>query len=302
MSDTEGESHEKHFSGIELRRRDTDPLMAAAPVCLGDDAVPAVAESAGLEGLGASEPAAALQQAPMDEVEQEEASSAPASSSSASAEAAPGTGDADEMVEEEEEEEEELAAAAAGAENEEKGDATAARDEGLEAGGSTEANTRSADQMMESDGASSMAAEQPRSKKLKKNQSAFMIYCNAHREQVKQEQPGLSMTELTKALAAKWRELEEPEKAQYTKLASDDKERYQREFKEQLAQGVSEAELRGTTQSNQEIPMWETVIPIGRVRRTCKLDPDVKNISKVRSKICFACFVWSPDLKDLLPA
>ena len=121
---------------------------------------------------------------------------------------------------------------------------------------------------------------QPRSKKLKKNQSAFMIFCNTHREDVKQEQPGLSMTELTKVLAAKWRELEEVEKSRYAAIALDDKERYLREFKEQLAQGISEAELRGTFHSNKDIPAYETVIPIGRVRRTCKLDPDVKNISK----------------------
>ena len=107
-----------------------------------------------------------------------------------------------------------------------------------------------------------------------------MIFCNDRRELVKQKQPGLSMTELTKALAAQWRELDETERSRYATLASDDKERYQREFKEQLAQGISEAELKGISSVNKELSVFETVIPIGRVRRTCKLDPDVKNISK----------------------
>jgi len=47
--------------------------------------------------------------------------------------------------------------------------------------------------------------------------------------------------------------------------------------------GITEAQLKhkmSDTSKKEESGVTDLVIPVARVRRTCKLDPDVKNISK----------------------
>lgn len=66
-------------------------------------------------------------------------------------------------------------------------------------------------------------------KKPKKPLSAFMIFSNAHRAIVKEENPDASFAETGKLLGAKWRAASEEEKGRYQKLAIEDKARYQRD-------------------------------------------------------------------------
>ena len=86
------------------------------------------------------------------------------------------------------------------------------------------------------------------------------------------------MAEQSKALGARWAGLSDDEKKQYEVTAAEDKERYQREIAEQLAAG--HVQPAANKKHNEELLPHETVIPIGRVKRTCKLDPEVKNITK----------------------
>ena len=56
-------------------------------------------------------------------------------------------------------------------------------------------------------------------------------------------------------------------------MAVEDKERYERELAENG--GASLAKKK-----DEPVQPYDTVIPLARVKRTVKLDPDVKNISK----------------------
>lgn len=61
-------------------------------------------------------------------------------------------------------------------------------------------------------------SEKPRKKRQKKEkdenkpkraQSAYFIWLNEHREMIKKENPGISITELSKLAGQKWRELKD---------------------------------------------------------------------------------------------
>lgn len=69
-------------------------------------------------------------------------------------------------------------------------------------------------------------SEKPRKKRQKKEkdenkpkraQSAYFIWLNEHREQIKKENPGISITELSKLAGQKWRELKD-RKVSFLKL------------------------------------------------------------------------------------
>ena len=63
-----------------------------------------------------------------------------------------------------------------------------------------------------------MQKEGPRKKRNKKHkdpnapkrpQSAYFLWLNEHREQIKKENPGISLTDLTKKAGEMWRELKD---------------------------------------------------------------------------------------------
>ena len=78
----------------------------------------------------------------------------------------------------------------------------------------------------------------PREKKLKDENApkrpttGYMLYCKYARTEIKEANPGKKMTEISKILGATWKELSEEDKKPYTKKASKDKKRYDREMKD----------------------------------------------------------------------
>lgn len=63
-------------------------------------------------------------------------------------------------------------------------------------------------------------------RKPKKPLSAFMLFSNENRSQIKDEHPNATFADTGKLLGAKWRAAGEEEKAKYQKLADQDKLRY----------------------------------------------------------------------------
>jgi hypothetical protein len=65
----------------------------------------------------------------------------------------------------------------------------------------------------------------------KKPLTAYILYSNANRERIKQENPDIKFTDVAKALAAEWNDLSEAAKKKYTDLNAQDKIRYENEMK-----------------------------------------------------------------------
>jgi len=67
----------------------------------------------------------------------------------------------------------------------------------------------------------------------KRNLSAYFHYLADHREQIKEENPGIALTEITKKAGEMWAKVED--KTTWEEKAREDKERYERENKEYQA-------------------------------------------------------------------
>ncbi|XP_042858739.1 FACT complex subunit Ssrp1-like isoform X2 [Penaeus japonicus] len=87
-------------------------------------------------------------------------------------------------------------------------------------------------------------SEKPRKKRQKKEkdenkpkraQSAYFIWLNEHREMIKKENPGISITELSKLAGQKWRELKD--KKEWEEKAAEAKKEYEAAMKEYKASG-----------------------------------------------------------------
>ena len=59
-----------------------------------------------------------------------------------------------------------------------------------------------------------------------------MFFCDDERPKVRESQPHLAMTEISKVLGKKWAEIESAKKEKYNKMAGDDRERYAKEMEE----------------------------------------------------------------------
>lgn len=102
---------------------------------------------------------------------------------------------------------------------------------------------------------------------VKKPVSAFLHYCAEQRPHVKLVMPNASAGDITKAISESWRQLSEEAKKKFMDLATADKQRY-------------EAERASAPKTQKAVEAHETVIPIARVKKIAKLDPEVKSVSK----------------------
>lgn len=64
----------------------------------------------------------------------------------------------------------------------------------------------------------------------KRNQSAFFLYSNATRAQVRAENPELAFGQVAQHISRNFKALPEEERAYWNEKAAEDKERYQREL------------------------------------------------------------------------
>ncbi|KAL3774583.1 hypothetical protein ACHAWO_006882 [Cyclotella atomus] len=69
----------------------------------------------------------------------------------------------------------------------------------------------------------------------KRNQSAFFLYSNATRAQVRTDNPDLAFGQVAQAISRNFKALPEEERAYWDEKAAADKERYQRELAEYKA-------------------------------------------------------------------
>lgn len=62
--------------------------------------------------------------------------------------------------------------------------------------------------------------------KPKRAMSAYLVFLNRHRERVQKKNPNYSVTDVTKDLALKWKQVSDAERAECQRISEEDKKRY----------------------------------------------------------------------------
>jgi structure-specific recognition protein 1 len=89
----------------------------------------------------------------------------------------------------------------------------------------------------------------------KRAQSAFMIWMNEHREQIKEENPGIKVTEIAKKAGEMWNVLKD--KSEWEAKAGKEKERYTKAMDE-YKEAKSKGEKRKTDDADKSTPTKTT--------------------------------------------
>ena len=99
----------------------------------------------------------------------------------------------------------------------------------------------------------------------KRAMSSFMFYSNEVRGHVSSQNPSMKLTDVSKEIGRRWKEMDSSEKLKYETLAADDKERYKREKSDfdKIREGEKKKERRGTMQVDRRAA--------GGVKPPCKL-------------------------------
>ena len=84
--------------------------------------------------------------------------------------------------------------------------------------------------------------------KPKRAMSSYFMFMNDRRAKFREDNPEMSMCQITKALTEVWHKLTDDEKKKYTDMANADKERYDKEMEEHNAKETPPAaKSKGTT-------------------------------------------------------
>lgn len=114
---------------------------------------------------------------------------------------------------------------------------------------------------------------------LKRARTAYFIFADDKREEVKKKNPGEGVAIIAKAIGALWSALEPKQKEVYEKQGASERERVARDMQRLKDAGLwpepGSADGGAGGQDDDAI-----IFPIGRIRKICKLDPDVKGMSK----------------------
>ncbi|KPM08770.1 hypothetical protein NH340_JMT00735 [Sarcoptes scabiei] len=78
--------------------------------------------------------------------------------------------------------------------------------------------------------------------KPKRPQSAFFLWMNENREQIKKQLPGASLTEITKKAGDLWKDVSKEEKSKYEEMYAKAKKQYEKELSEYKASGGNDNE------------------------------------------------------------
>ena len=80
----------------------------------------------------------------------------------------------------------------------------------------------------------------------KRPMSSYMLWMNAHRGRIKQENPDAEVKDIARLAGAQWKQLSTEEKAIWEEKSKEDKARYNRELT------AYQAELRGETANDDQ--------------------------------------------------
>mmetsp|Transcript_61309 Transcript_61309/g.150063 ORF Transcript_61309/g.150063 Transcript_61309/m.150063 type:complete len:355 (-) Transcript_61309:430-1494(-) len=113
----------------------------------------------------------------------------------------------------------------------------------------------------------------------KKGRTAYFIFTDERRKEVAAMHPGQPVSVVAKVLGQEWKAMDDETKAKYQERSVAEKEKYETYMKEALARGEKFPELEAGAGSGTSGPL-DLVFPAAKVRKICKLDPEVKNVSR----------------------
>ena len=117
----------------------------------------------------------------------------------------------------------------------------------------------------------------------KKARTAYFIFADDVRPEVQAANPGAVIAVLSKSIGQKWGALGEEEKSKYHARAAEEKGR----LKEA---GLLLLPGRSSEEANQAgSAVADLQFPVGRIKKICRLDPDVKGISREASLLIAKC-------------
>eukprot|EP00546_Thalassionema_frauenfeldii_P014820 CAMPEP_0178907442 /NCGR_PEP_ID=MMETSP0786-20121207/7375_1 /TAXON_ID=186022 /ORGANISM="Thalassionema frauenfeldii, Strain CCMP 1798" /LENGTH=331 /DNA_ID=CAMNT_0020579245 /DNA_START=57 /DNA_END=1052 /DNA_ORIENTATION=- len=116
---------------------------------------------------------------------------------------------------------------------------------------------------------------------IKKARTAYFIFADDKRPEVQAKNPGEGVTVIARALGQLWQTLSEEDRAVYQEKAAEERERVAQELAKYNLDGIEIP--KPTTDPN------SLIFPVARIRKICKLDQDVSNLSKEATMLITKC-------------
>ena len=114
------------------------------------------------------------------------------------------------------------------------------------------------------------------SRPVKRARTAYFIFSEERRPQVQAQHVGQGVAVVAKALGQLWGALSAEEKQVYQEKAAKERERVSKEMEAWIAAG---GQLPEVTSNGKTDPLAMD-FPVARIRKICKLDPEVRGLSK----------------------
>lgn len=113
----------------------------------------------------------------------------------------------------------------------------------------------------------------------KRPQSAYFIFMQEKRSKIQQDNPDItSIGGIAKLVGQMWKDLSHEERKPYQDIANEQKKLWQKEMEEFKLQHPNYS--TSTAGSSKHQTGVELILPIGRIKKLCRLDPEVKSLSK----------------------
>lgn len=113
---------------------------------------------------------------------------------------------------------------------------------------------------------------------VKRARTAYFIFTDEKRPKVQAEHPGEGVAVVARIMGQMWSTLPPEEKESYQERAAQERDRVAKEMEEwKAAGGVVETDNGGDGPHKDSSSL---IYPLGRIRKICKLDPEVRGMSK----------------------
>lgn len=124
---------------------------------------------------------------------------------------------------------------------------------------------------------------------IKKARTAYFIFMDERRPEVQAKFKGEGVAKLAKEMGHIWSSMEASEKEVFQTKAALEREQVARKFEQLKAAGIDLATLAGAAVPNDPNNPNALIFPVARMRKICKLDPEVRGLSKEALMLVTKC-------------